>query len=396
MINKLPTNFYIQKRNDLLNKTAAELIIIAANGQIQMSLDQTYEFIQESNFLYLTGINEPDLILVLSKKDTFLILPESNDYIKTFDGEYDQKDIKKISGINRLYNREKGIQKLNELLKKVEYVHTLFDESDKLKSFAITPLPFRAKLINLIKHLDKKIKFKNIEKDLAQIRMIKTKEEISIIKSAAEITRNAISKLKLDKIYDTKQVSLELERLMAKNGAYSWAFKPVISTGSASTVIHYVDLDQKLNHKDLILIDVGCRMGGYCSDISRTIPIKNSSKRQGQVIEAVKQVQSQLIDFVKPGISFSELEAKTEELIGQKLIDLKLIKKATTKNIRKYYPHAVSHHLGIDTHDLADYSIPLEANMVITIEPGIYIEKEGIGVRFEDDVLLTKGGVEVL
>jgi len=396
MTSKLPNNFYIKKRKELLNKSKADLIVIGANGQIQMSLDQSYDFIQESNFLYLTGINDPGLILVLSKTETFLILPETNDYLETFDGELDLGNIKHKSGITKIYKHDQGLIKLGNMLGIIKEVHTLFDETDKLKTYAITALPFRANLLKLLKELNKKIKIINIEKDLAGLRMIKTSEEIDLIKHAAKITKSAIEDIKLTELANTKEVALELERLMVEKGASSWAFKPVISTGQASTVIHYVDLDQKLNKKNLLLIDVGCRYLDYCSDISRTISIGSPTKRQSLVMAAVKEVQDELIGFLKPGISFRELEIKTEQLIGSKLIELGLIKKATNKSIRKYYPHAVTHHLGIDTHDLADYTSQLEENMVITIEPGIYIEKESIGVRFEDDVLITSNGAKVL
>jgi Xaa-Pro aminopeptidase len=396
MINKLPKSFHISKRKELLNKTNADLIVLAANGQIQMSLDQSYDFVQESNFYYLTGLNIADLILVLSKDESFLILPKINHYMEVFDGGLDLKEIKNISGITKLYAHEEGIQKLKELVLKNKEVHTLFEEDEKLKTYGITSLPFRSNLIKLIKQLNKKIKLIDVERNLAKMRMIKSEEEIHLIARASKIIKESIEELDLLKLKNTKEVALEIERLMVKKGASSWAFKPVISTSRASTVIHYVDLDQDLKKGNLLLVDVGCKFEGYSSDISRTLAIGRTSKRYEEVVLALKEIQKDLIKYLKPGISFRELEDKCEELIGLKLIALELIKKANNKSIRKYYPHAVTHHLGIDTHDLADYSQVLTENMVITIEPGIYIEKEEIGVRFEDDVLITSNGAKVL
>jgi Xaa-Pro aminopeptidase len=183
---------------------------------------------------------------------------------------------------------------------------------------------------------------------------------------------------------------------MLQSGASGHAYEPIVATDNNATTIHYTSNNAALKNKHLLLLDVGAAYGLYAADISRTYALKKPSPRLVEVYDAVLSVQKKLMKMIRPGLTMRQIESMTEELVGDALVGLGLIKNKTSKNIRKYYPHAVSHFLGLDVHDAADYDMPLSAGMVITVEPGIYIAAEKIGVRIEDDVVITKNGIRNL
>lgn len=400
MVNYLKADFFKSNRDKLLKESKAEIIILAANGLIQQSMDQPYPFTQESNFYYLTGLNEPDLILVISKNKEYIIQPKRSKYQEIFDAHSEIKDLSKISKIRDIFSYQEGLKKLHKDLIRHKKVHTILAKKNALSIYGMSPLPFRNNLITQIRSIHQDIKLLDLAPSLAKLRMIKTKSEIRLISKSVQITKNAIDQLydqtNLQKYKSTNDIARDIEYSFKLSGADGHSFRPVISRGQASAIIHYDKNDQKLKQGDFLLVDVGNKIQSYCSDITRTIPIGSVSSRHEEVYRCVKEVQLELIKALKPGMQFKELEDLTVDLIGDRLIRLKLIKEKNEKNIRTYYPHAVSHHLGIDVHDLADYSAPLAENMVITIEPGIYIKKEGIGVRIEDDVVIAKTKARVL
>jgi Xaa-Pro aminopeptidase len=160
--------------------------------------------------------------------------------------------------------------------------------------------------------------------------------------------------------------------------------------------MHHTNNDGALTKGDFVVIDVGAEWNHYSADITRTVCLGEPTRRQETVYNAVDAVQKFAFSLIKPGLNFREYEMKIAEFMGEKLRELGLIKTISDENVRKYFPHATSHFLGLDTHDAGDYERPLEAGAVITVEPGIYIPEEGIGVRIEDDVLVTSAGIEIL
>ncbi|MFT7615928.1 MAG: Xaa-Pro aminopeptidase [Candidatus Woesearchaeota archaeon] len=174
----------------------------------------------------------------------------------------------------------------------------------------------------------------------------------------------------------------------------TFAYQPICASGKNACVLHYITNDSVIDQQKPILLDVGAEVCGYDADITRTINI--TTKRQEAIYTAVLAVQEFAISLLKPGVYLKEYEQKVREFMGRQLITLKLIKKATPKAIAELYPHGTGHFLGLDTHDVGDYKKPLAAGMVITVEPGIYSKKEGIGIRIEDNILITKTGCKVL
>lgn len=392
-------NIYKKRRSSLIEASKAKIIIISANKPMQSSLDQSYDFVQESNFYYLTGLNIPGLTLVITNKESIIITPKLSNYQKIFDGELNINEIKN-SKVDKILDFEAGEETLNKLINKNNKIHLLFDEADKLETYGIVALPFRKYLINKVNQINPDAELINLHPYVAQMRMTKDESEIEMIREAVRITKLAIKKVRnekiLSKINNTSELADRLLLEMKRLGAEGWAFRPVISVNEASTVIHYVDLNQEIKEGDLILVDVGCKYKNYCADISRSFVFGESSGKQGKLLKSVLKVQKQLISEIKVGMNYDELEARTEDLIFEELVELGLLKESQKELIREYYPHSVSHHLGLDTHDLSNYQTPLSENMIITVEPGIYVKKWGLGVRFEDDILITSRGAEVL
>jgi Xaa-Pro aminopeptidase len=229
----------------------------------------------------------------------------------------------------------------------------------------------------------------DIRLHLARLRSIKSDQEIDIIKGAIAITAES-----LDSVMQTRkdaQHEYDLEHKLTyeflRRGADGHSFSPIIATDKNAAIIHSISNKSPLQNAQSVLFDIGAELNGYAADISRVYALKKPSDRFVQVFNAVLDVQQQIIAYAKPGLTIKQLEQKTELLLSAKLVTLGV--KGPT---RHYYPHGVSHHLGLDVHDSADYKQPLEAGMIITVEPGLYFADEQIGVRIEDDILITDTG----
>jgi Xaa-Pro aminopeptidase len=193
------------------------------------------------------------------------------------------------------------------------------------------------------------------------------------------------------------EIVADITRGFIFRGASGHAYEPIVASGVNAATIHHLNYNSLVMNNALILFDVGAEVSNYSADISRTYAVGNPSKRATKVYEAVMRVRQEAFNLLKPGVLPREYEATIDTLIAVELNRLGLLDDVTDKKkFRKLYPHLTSHFLGLDTHDSADYEQPLKVGMVLTVEPGIYIQSEGIGVRIEDDVLITKDGIEIL
>jgi Xaa-Pro aminopeptidase len=399
-MDKPKKDFFLTNRQSLLKKTKADLIVVSANCMLQKSGDTTYPFIQDTNFWYLTGIDSPDVVLVLSNAGEFLITPNLSEYRQVFDGKINHSNLKRISGIDNIYNHSQGWTLLKNQLLENKNVAILFPNPVKLKVYDFYSQPARRVLRSKLIRINPKLTFEDLRPVLATMRMVKQPVEINQIKQAIKITNDTLEDVlnstNLLNYKDSGQIEADISYGFRKRGASGDGFEPIIASGSNSTILHIQDSTKKLVAGDLIVVDVGAQYNKYSADISRTVIYGQPSSRQQAVYQAVKTVQASTFDLIKPGVLLKDIEAKVEYMLGQQLISLGVIKDTSRKSVRKYYTHAFSHSLGLDLHDVADYSQPLVKNMVITVEPGLYISEENIGIRIEDDVLVTDNGIEVL
>lgn len=372
-------------------------IIITANGLLQKSGDTTFPFRQDSNFWYLTGINKPDFILVMDKDKEYLIAPERSEAQGIMEGLLDLKPLNKISGLDILDN-EIGWRHLGTRLNRVKHIATLAALPAYIDRYGFYANPARTALINKIQDINADIDLLDLRNHLARMRSIKQPDELLAIKAAIDITAKSLKvvKSKLKNYKYEYEIEAELSKEFMYRGASGHAFKPIVAVGPNASTIHYMSNNSPLSNNQLILIDVGAEVENYAADLSRTYAIGNPSKRRRAVFNAIYDAQSYAKSLLKPGITSREHELAVEHFIGEKLRELGLIKTINRKNVRHYFPTRTTHHLGLDTHDAEDYERPFEPGMVLAVEPGIYIPQEGIGVRLEDNVLITESGIETL
>ena len=391
-------DFFINNRQKLLQQTEAKLVVLSANGLLQRSADTTFPFRQDSNFWYLTGVSEPDYVLVLEQDEVFLIAPKRADHRDQWDGLIDKRAVKSISGIKQIVEHHEGWTKLDMLLKKHKKVHTITPVEAYFDHFGFYANPSKGVLLSsLAKH--RKLEQVDIRLNIARLRQIKQPEEIQAIQKAIDITAKSLKsvKRKLSKYTNERRIVADLSRDFINASADGHAYQPIVATGGNATTIHYIKNNQDIHANDLVLLDVGAEVQGYSADITRTYSTSTPSKRQISVHKAVLSVQEQAFALLKPGIDMKKYEKTVDSIMAIELKKLGLLDDVNDKKrLKKYYPHLTSHFLGLDTHDAADYKQPLKAGMVLTVEPGIYIPDENIGVRIEDDVLVTDDGIKVL
>jgi Xaa-Pro aminopeptidase len=243
------------------------------------------------------------------------------------------------------------------------------------------------------------VRIKNIFPKIIPLRMVKSKEEIEEMKKAIEITIKGVESLMKNAKVGMKEYQLEAyyEFVCRSSGIKDYAFKTIAASGKNATILHYVDNNSEIKDGDLILFDLGAQHNYYNADITRTFPVNGVfSERQKEVYNAVLRVNERVIKTIKPGLEYKELNKMATEWIAEECIKLGLIK--NKEEVSKYYWHSIGHSLGLDTHDISnkDRNTIFKEGMVWTVEPGIYIEEESIGIRIEDDVLITSDGVQVL
>ncbi len=376
--------------------TGTAPIVISANGMLQRGGDSTYAFCQDASFWYFTGIDIADAVLVMDKNQDYLIIPELTAVMEFFDGVIDTKAIAERSGIEDIYTASEGFKKLESRIKKVKHLATLPALPTYEEHYHFYPNPARARLVNRLKAYNNSVELLDLGPHVSRLRVMKQPEEIEAIKAAIAITSSAIRSSmtgsKLIKYNYEYELEAELSKQIRRAGSEGHAFDPIVAGGLNACTLHSIANNSRLSQKEMVLVDMGASVEHYAADITRTYTRGLPTKRQQAVHAATLDVQTYAMNLLKPGVLMKEYEYAVELYMGEKLRELGLIKTISYENVRKYFPSATSHFLGINVHDVGDYSRPLEPGMVLTVEPGIYIREEAIGVRIEDDILITDTG----
>lgn len=383
--------------------TGTAPIVLTSNGLMQRGADEPYPFQQDANFWYLTGITQPDIILVMDKGKEYLIIPGRTESRETFDGAIDPEELTRTSGITTVLGEKEGWKTLQSRIKRVQHVATFGAAPAYIDDWGFYTNPARAALVKRLRDMNADVELLDLRTHLARMRMIKQPLELKALQQAIDITIDTLTELSKPKQLGSYAYEYELEaditRGFRKRGAHGLmghAFSPIVASGKRACTMHNVSNDGALASNELIIVDVGANWFGYNADITRTIISGEPSRRQLAVYDAVLAVQDYASSLLKPGVTCRDYEEQVVAFMGEKLRELGLIKTITSEAVRRYYPHATSHYLGLNTHDVGDYERPLEPGIVMTVEPGIYIPEEGIGVRIEDDVLITPDGIDVL
>ncbi len=374
-------------------------VVIHSGASTFKSADASYNFFVNRNFYYLTGINQEDVTLVIGKinneKKEFLFIDENDPVlVKWVGAKLYKNEASKISGINEssiLYSAQFNklmdnyFQSLRYSEGTIENLYLDLEQHNQMfyNTFGLT-------YAKTIKEKYPAINIENIYNTIVNLRMVKNEDEIALIKESIKTTKEAI--------YNVMDHHNNLDNEMIAEAHHSFAlhkngkvesFGSIVAAGKNAATLHYEDNNMPINHNDMLLMDVGCYTQNYSSDITRTFPVSGKfTERQKAVYEVVLDCNKKCIDYAKAGMSWIELNNYAKKILAEGCKKLGLIKE--DQELVKYYFHSIGHSLGLDVHDPNIASLGLLEGMVITIEPGLYIPEENIGIRIEDNIVITK------
>jgi Xaa-Pro aminopeptidase len=383
------------------------LAIFHSNDIYPTSADGTMPFKQATDILWLSGVDQEDSVLVIfpdakrNEDKELLFLTETNELIAVWEGEkLTKKEAFEVSGIPTVYWLSDFDTIMKSLMSQTENVYLLTQEHLRRN----TPVQTREMRLNAeLKNIYPNHNYKRSAPFLNKLRAVKTALEIEVMKIAAEITAAGFNRVLKFLKPDCWEHEIEAEFIheFVKRRSRGFAYSPIIGSGSNACVLHYLENNKQCISGDLVLIDVGAEYANYACDVTRCFPVNGKfTDRQREVYESVLRVEKASIELLKPGALLSEYHMQVGDLMTKELINLNLLSQEEVDNqnpswpaYKKYFMHGTSHYLGLDVHDygLWDGS-PMEAGMVFTCEPGIYIPEEGIGIRIEDDILITSNG----
>ena len=404
----IPSSLFIRNRANLAAQLPPKSVaIFTANEPMPRNGDEFYPFRQQSDFFYLTGINEENAFLIIApdypdESMREILFIEPYDEVKaTWQGEMlNAQQATELSGVKTVKGSDAFWMTLNDIAYS-GYGDTLFLNSYEYPKYECNVETIQKRFVKQAKERYPMHQYGRTAPILNALRMVKSDEEIAITQKACDITSKAFRRcLQTVKpgMYEY-EAQAEIEYIFKQNNATGHAYAPIIAGGKNACCLHYSKNQSLLNDGDLLLFDIGCEYLNYSSDLSRTIPVNGKFiERQKQCYNAVLRVMKQLRELYRPGHCINEINETTHRLMEREMIQLGLFTEEDVKRQdperpleRKYLMHGMSHHIGLDVHDSIDKFKPFAPGMILTCEPGIYIREEGIGIRIENDLLVTEG-----
>lgn len=404
---KINSKLFARNRQRFCKKLKPNSIaVFNSNDFMPTSADGTHPFIQQTDIFYLSGIDQEETILVMcpdtpeKKQKEILFIKETNEQIATWEGQkYTKEQVQGISGIKTIH----WTSELNTILRPliVQSENIYLNTNEHLRA-AVAVETRDMRFLKWCRQIFPLHNYERLAPIMHDLRAVKSPLEIELIKEACGITEKAFRRL-LGFIRPgvwEYEIEAEIVYEFMRNRSEGAAFETIVASGIDSCTLHYVKNDKQCNEGDLVLIDFGAAYANYVSDVTRTLPVNGKfSKRQKEVYNAVLKIQKAAIQMLKPGNALEKYQEDVARLMEAELIRLGVLKKAEIKKqsedsplYKKFFPHGTSHHLGLDVHDYGDKYRKFEPGMVLTCEPGIYIRDEAIGVRIENDILITKKG----
>lgn len=400
-----PAALFVQNRKKLSDSLLpGSIAIFHSNDEMPRNGDAYFTFKQQSDIYYLTGIDQEDTILVLFPDcpnplyREMIFVKETSEQIAIWDGaRLNPNQVFEVSGISKVFWYHEFWKTIHAAFLLADNIYINLNENDRFTdkvSYA------NLRFANEIKAKYPAHNFKRSAPILANLRMRKELQEIDQLKEAIAITKKGFERLLgfvKPGVWEY-EIEAELIHEFIRNRSRGFAFDPIIASGNSACVLHYIDNNKQCKDGDLLLLDFGAEYGNYNGDLSRCIPVNGRfSPRQKEVYNAVLHVQREAKKLLKPGVSLPVYHEEVCKIMSEELIKLKLLTsdqvKANPKAHMKYYMHGTSHHLGLDVHDVMHRWENLDVNNVVTVEPGIYIPEEGLGIRIENDVIITSNGV---
>lgn len=403
----ISSEFFTLNRKNFSHKLKVNSVaVFNSNDEFTRNGDQNYPYRQNSGFFYLTGIEQEQSILVLAPNhpDTMLrevlFLLEANEQLETWFGhKLTIAEAQKISGIKKVMFVSRLDLVLNEIILASENIYFNFNEYVK----------YSTEVMSRDRRFAEKIKEKypahNFERSapiLAELRTIKSETEIALIQKAIDITEIAFRRVlkKTKPQLKEFEIQAEIDYEFTRNGSSGHAYAPIIATGINACTLHYIENDKVCEDGDMLLMDFGAEYANYAADLTRTIPVNGKfTTRQRAIYEAVLRVQKEAIKMLVVGNTVDKLNKAVNGMMQSELLNLGLMTDNEFKDpikansvLLKYFMHGTSHYLGLDVHDVGSKYEEMKAGMVFTCEPALYIKEEGIGIRLENDILVTKEG----
>ena len=409
---KLSSTLFTKNRAKLIELLPPKsLVIISSNDIMPTNADGTMGFKQNSDLYYLSGLDQEETLLILypdAPEDQYkeiAFVKETSELIEIWEGhKFTKQETIEISGIKNIQWTHNFEQILKTIVYSADQIYLIDNEHIRNSSKVETQ---NDRLTLEIKDKYPLHKIERLAPLLNVIRMQKESIEIEALQKAIDITEKAFRRiLKFTKpgVFEY-EVEAEFIHEFIKNRSNGFAYTPIIASGSNACVLHYIENTLACKDGDMLLLDVGACYANYNADMTRTIPVNGRfTKRQKQVYEAVHDVLNFATQMMTSGTYWVDYQKEVEKYTESKLIDLGLFTRKDVENqdknqplFKKYFMHGVAHHLGIDVHDVWDKYKPFASGMVLTCEPGIYIREEGLGIRLENNLLITdKGAVNLM
>lgn len=405
--NPIHTGVYTKNRVRFAKELHSKsLAVFNSNDIYPISADSTLPFEQHRDLFYLSGIDQEESILVIfpdaleKKYREILFVKETNDHIAVWEGaKLTKKQASELSGIQTVCWLSEFKRIFQELSSQCDRFY--FNTNEHYRQAVET----QTREDRFIEWCKKNYPAHNVGKSnpiLQKLRSVKAPEEIAQIQQACDITEKGFRRVLsfIEPGVWEYEIEAELIHEFIKNRSKGFAYTPIIASGNNTNILHYTENNQQCREGDLVLMDVAAEYGNYSSDLTRTVPISGKfSPRQKEVYAAVLNVKKEATKLLVSGTLWKEFHIEVGKLMTSELLGLGLLDKADIQNenkerpaYKKYFMHGTAHHIGLDTHDYGLLHLPMEANMVFTVEPGIYIPEEGFGIRLEDDVVLQKEG----
>jgi Xaa-Pro aminopeptidase len=404
---KINNSLFIKNRNNFLSKMKPNSVAIFNSNDIYpVSADSTLPFEQHRDIFYLSGIDQEESVLILRTDKTngitesILLLKETDDHIAVWEGpKVNKQQAYEISGIKNVYWLDDLEKIIDKLMLNCDNIYINENEHYRAKVETETrDVRFSKWLLN---------KYSNKMKErsnpiLQRLRSVKDPIETKLIQQACDITNKGFRRILNFVKPGVWEYEIEAEFIheFLINKSKKFAYTPIIASGNNANILHYIENNMQCKDGELILLDVGAEYANYSSDMTRTIPVNGKfNHRQKDVYNSVLKVKNEATKLLIPGTDWAEYHKEVGRLMTSELLDLKLLDKADVQNeseekpaYKKYFMHGTSHHMGLDTHDYGLLDEPMEANMIFTVEPGIYLPDEGFGIRLEDDVVIQQTG----
>lgn len=398
--------FQFNRKRFTREMQAGTLAIFNSNDLMPRSGDQFYPFRQNAGMFYLSGIDQEETMLVLFPNcpkdgyDELLLIRRTNERIAVWEGhKYTKEEARAASGIEKVLFLDEAEVILHELILLAEGIYLNINENDRFLSPVET---CDVRYAHTIRQRYPAHTLYRAQPILKKLQMIKSPYEVELIQHCADITGGAFQRV-LEFVRPgvwEYEVEAEIIHEFIRKRCTGHAYMPIVASGKNACVLHYVENNQQCRDGDVLLMDFGCEFANYAADLTRSIPVNGVfTDRQRAVYQAVLRVLREARALLVPGNTLDEYHKEVGRIMESELIGLGLLKREDVKDqdpkkpaYKKYFMHGTSHHLGLDVHDIGLRYEPFRAGMVFTCEPGIYIPEESLGIRLENDILITDDG----